>query len=285
MIAGARKPRITRWYVEDGGKRFGPFSVGQLQTESRAGRIRPESRAIPVNEDGNIEGPPVSVKQILDLYLDPAVSLFETLRAAKDKRAPQKKHWSDPGDGADDARRVFKPIPDQAWLILGLVIVCVLLVYVAVAFVKQSGRLLNHDSETSGPARAIHDDQALPSSRHNAPAPVQTHLAPPPHVPTTLAPLVPKRVIPHPAYVPPAPTPRRDERDDRDDRRDDDRYDRRDEQQPIDRDINVPRDQQNGENLQNNDPAHDQWNDPNRQNPTASPTGNPNDPGNGATGQ
>jgi hypothetical protein len=274
MLAGARKPRITRWYVDSDGKRTGPYSLGQLQTEFRAGRVRPDSQALPVNEDGNIEGQVLPVRQLLDLYLDPAVSLFDTLRAAKEKRAPQKKHWSvpDPEKANAPAQSVFKKIPDQAWIFSALAIVCVLLVYVAVSLVRQSNQLLTRGEE-NGQARALRETPLPRAPR--APAPRATTVARPFTPPVQAQ---PHNVIARPTYrtvTPPArrEDDRRDDRDPRDERRDDLRDD-----MPIDRD---PRDR-----LPAQEPARDP--DTGRvieTNPPANPQGNTNEPTTSAVGQ
>src|SRR6185503_15454339 len=97
--------------------------------------VRAEDPATPVNEAGAPDGPPRMVKQLLDQFHDPAVSLFETLRAAKDKRAPQKKHWSVPDAQGEEPKSVFKKIPDQAWLFGGLAVVTGLLIMISLTFI------------------------------------------------------------------------------------------------------------------------------------------------------
>jgi hypothetical protein len=255
MVVAAPKPRITRWYVESDGKRVGPFTLGQLQTEFRAGRVRSENLAIPVNETGAPEGQTRSVKQLLDQFLDPAVSLFDTLRAAKEKRTPQKKHWSIPDSMNEPPRTVFKMIPDQAWLFGGLILVFGLLVMISVTFIRESGRMLTPRTE----------EQPRPVATTQAPAPAVTA---PVRTKAVSKPLL-TPVLPAPApivrrpIIRPAPAPVPIRRDDaRDDRRDD--RDRRDDQ-PLDRDITPPKgdeNMRNPDNPQGTDPRDARDRDP-----------------------
>jgi hypothetical protein len=250
MIAGSQKPRIEHWFVDVDGRRLGPFTLDQLQAELNAGRIRAEHSAISTSPTGGPghAGETTTVRQVLDAYLDPAVTLFETLRAAKEKRAASRQRdfydssLSKDGDAFFDR---FKKLPDHLWMALALVGVATALLMGAVHFMKESGKMLSTDSTPRA---------APPHVETHAPAPAPAH-------PVVAAPLIPQTKTVPPATFPvirrpavPAPrvtvTPARrddddrrdDRRDERDDRRDDrdNRDDRRErdlrDDQPVDRD-------------------------------------------------
>jgi hypothetical protein len=241
----------------------GPYSLGQIQAELKAGKILAEGTVIPAGE-GQPPATAMTVRQLLNSYNDPAESLFETLRAAKDKRASiRRAEASDYAaghtpKGEPAALLWLRKIPSQAWMIAALTIATGFLILGSILLMKQSGRMLS--SAEKEPAQTV----AKPA----VPVPTAKPLLPAPRTPPPPAPIArkptPVRALP---IVRRAEEPKRDPRDEdrrEDERRDDERKDdRRDEREyrrdgePIDRDIASPAERGNpGDQIQNpNAPA------------------------------